>query len=653
MSRRGTPHGADGSLVPIGLERMAEALYRTTPSRRGVLGGLGLAAAGLAFAGPSGAARAVAALPEGIEAHGLSVFGDLKYPVDFKHFAYVRADAPKGGRLSTIAGRWAFNQNPQTFNSLNTLILKGDAAVGLTVIYDSLMVRALDEPDAVYGLVAKSVRAADGGNTFVFTLRPEARWHDGTPLTAEDVAFSLTTLKEKGHPQITETIRDMVSATAEGFSTVVVKLSGKQSRGLIQVIATLPIVSKAYYASHDFEQSTLDVPLGSGPYKVGRFDAGRYIEYERVADYWAKDLPVNVGQNNFDVIRYEMYRERTTAFEGFKAGQYLLREEFTSIVWAQQYDFPAFKDGRVVRFELSDGSPSGAQGWFLNTRREKFADPRVREAIGLAFDFEWSNKNLFFGSYRRTHSFFENSDLKASGKPSPEELALLEPFRSKVPDEVFDEPWSPPVSDGSGRDRKLFRRANELFTAAGWVNKDGKLRNAKGETLDIEFLDSDPIFGRVVGPYVQNLAALGVNATSRVVDPSQFEKRLRDFDYDAVVRRYSLSPTPDEGMRLYWGSKSAAQPGSSNLSGIRDPIVDALIEQVLAAPTRPAMVAAARALDRVLRAGRYWVPHWFKASHWMAMWDVYGRPDTPPYDLALAATWWVDRDKAKRLDKGL
>ena len=613
---------------------------------------------GAAFAqsapAPTPAPTAATPVSEGEERHGLSVFGDLKYPSGFKHFDYVNPDAPKGGRLSTTPSVWAFNQNPQTFNTLNSLILKGDAAVGMLGIFDALMARALDEPDAVYGLVARSVRIVDGGNTYVFTLRPEARWHDGTRLTAEDVAFSLTTLKRDGHPILTETIREMVSATAEGDATVMVRFSGKQSRSLPLYVATLPILSKAFYTAHDFTQSSLDVPLGSGPYKVGRFEVGRYIEYDRVPDYWAKDLGVSVGQSNFDVLRYEMYRERTTALEGFKAGQYLLREEFTSVAWATQYDFPAIRDGRVVRFDLPDGSPSGAQGWFLNTRREKFADPRVREALGLAFDFEWSNKNLFFGSYTRTHSFFENSDLKASGKPSAEELALLEPFRGKVPDEVFGEPWLPPVSDGSGRDRKLLRRASELLTAAGWVNKDGRLRNAKGEVLSIEFLDNDALFGRVLGPFMENLKALGIEASNRLVDASQYEKRLREFDFDTVSRRYSLSPTPDEGILAFWGSRSAGQPGSYNLAGIADPAIDALIAKVLSAPSRDEMKAAARALDRLLRAGRYWIPHWYKPSYWMAMWDVYARPAVkPPYARAVEATWWLDADKAKRQDKGL
>lgn len=588
------------------------------------------------------------------ERHGLSVFGDLKYPADFARFDYVDPQAPKGGRLTTTASQWAYNQNPSTFNSLNTLILKGDAAVGMEATFASLMVRALDEPDAVYGLVAKSVAVRDDGLTYVFRLRPEARFHDGSPLTAEDVAFSLTTLKEKGHPSISLTIRDMVSATAEGAETLVVRFAKGRSRGLPLIVATLPIVSRAYYATRNFDETTLEPPLGSGPYRVGRFEAGRYVEYERVADWWGRELPVSVGQNNFDVIRYEMFRERTTAFEAFKAGVYLLREEFTSLTWATQYDFPALNEKKVVRFELEDLSPSGAQGWYLNLRRERFQDKRVREALGLAFDFEWTNKNVFFGSYRRIASFFVNTEFEARGKPSAEELALLEPFRAQLPEDVFGEPWVPAASDGSGRDRNLLRQASRLLQDAGWTLQGGSLKNAKGETFALEFLDSDTSFQRVTGPFIENLKRIGVDATVRVVDPSQYQKRIDEFDFDVISRRVSFPPTPDEGLRQFWHSETADRRGSRNIAGIKDPVVDALILKALAADDRAELTHACRALDRVLRAGRYWIPQWHKASHWIAMWDVYGRPATKPrYARAIQSTWWVDRDKAAALGKGL
>jgi len=623
---------------------------RRAPTRREVLAsGAGLAAATLVGGSPRPALAEVPAGPR----HGLSTFGDLKYGPDFARFDWVEPAAPKGGRLITVPATWSTNQNPQTFNSLHDLILKGDAAVGLGLTHASLMVRAPDEPDAVYGLAAKTAEWRDR-DTLVFELRPEARFSDGSALTADDVAFSLTILKEKGHPQISETLREMAGATAESASRVVVRFTGKQGRGLAALVALQPILSKAWWASRDFERSSLEPMLGAGPYRIGVFEAGRFIEYERIADWWGRDLAVARGQWNFDRIRYEMYRERTTAFEAFKAGQYQLREEFTSLTWATQYDFPAIADGRVTRLELEDRSPSGAQGWFLNSRRPQLQDARVREALGLAFDFEWSNKNLFFGSYRRTSSFFVNSDLEATGEPAPEERALLERRRGELPDEVFGAPWTAPVSDGSGRDRALLRRAADLLAAAGWVRSGGQLVDAAGRPFELEFLESDGSLSRITGPYVKNLEALGIRARERIVDPSQFEKRLTEFDFDVVSRRFSIAPTPDETVRQFWHSSSAKRVGSQNLAGIADPHVDALIETMLAAESREALTHAAHALDRVLRAGRWWVPHWYKPTHWIAAWDVFGRPaGKPRYDRAIESSWWVDETKARALGKGL
>lgn len=616
------------------------------PSRRGLL----LGAAALALLGVP---RPLRAAPPAGPRHGLSTFGDLKYPPDFGHFDWVEPAAPKGGRLTTVPSTWSTNQNPQTFNSFNDLILKGDAAVGLGLTHAGLMVRAPDEPDAVYGLIAETAEWRDA-DTLVFVLRPSARFADGAPVTAEDVAFSLKILKDKGHPQLSETLREMADVVAEAPGRVVVRFTGRQSRGLAAIVATMPVLSKAHWASRDFEQSSLDPVLGAGPYRIGAHEVGRFVEYERIADWWGRDLPVSRGQWNFDRIRFEMYRERTTAFEAFKAGQYLIREEFTSLTWATQYDFPAVKDGRVTRIELEDRSPSGAQGWFLNTRRDRLKDPRVREALGLAFDFEWSNKNLFFGSYRRTSSFFVNSDLEASGRPSPEELALLEPWRGRVSDEVFGEVWTAPVSDGSGRDRALLKRAADLLAAAGWKRSGNVLVDAAGRPFELEFLESDAGLSRVTGPFVKNLEALGIKASERIVDPSQFEKRLRDFDFDVVSRRWSLSPTPDETVRQFWHSSSAGRAGSNNLAGIADPVVDAMIEAMLAADDRAKLTHAAHALDRVLRAGRWWVPHWMKPNHWIAAWDVFGRPaGKPRYDRAIESSWWIDEAKAKALGKGI
>ena len=396
----------------------------------------------------------------GAEVHGISAFGDLKYPADFKNFDYVNLAAPKGGMFSTIPSVRSYNQSYQTFNSLNAFILKGEGAQGMDLTFTALMARAGDEPDAMYGLAAKSVRISPDKLTYRFTLRPEAKFHDGSKITAHDVAWSINTLKAKGHPLVQVQMRDVKGAEALDDATVAVSFAEKRARDVPLYVAALPIFSKKYYATRPFDELTLETPLGSGPYKVGRYEVNRFIEYERVKDWWGADLPVCRGYYNYDIIRYEFYRDRDVAFEGFTGKNYLFREEFTSRIWATRYDFPAIKDGRVKREEVPDETPSGAQGWFINTRREKFKDPRVREALICAFDFEWTNKTIMYGAYARTHSMFQNSDMMVSGgPPTPEELKLLEPFRGQVPDEVFGEPFVPPITDGSGQDRALLRKA--------------------------------------------------------------------------------------------------------------------------------------------------------------------------------------------------
>src|SRR5262244_3976327 len=397
------------------------------------------------------------------ERHGISAFGDLKYPPDFKHFDYVDPNAPKGGTFSQVGATRAFNQNFLTFNSLNIFILRGDGAQGMELTFASLMARANDEPDALYGLAARAVQISADGLTYRFLMRPGITFHDGSPLTAHDVAFSLKILKEKGHPIAQQLLRDFVGAEAADDANVVAHFAPNRARDVPLFAAALPIFSRDYYSKRPFDETTLEVPLGSGPYKVGRFEPGRYIEYERVKDWWGADLPVARGQNNFDTLRFEYYRDRDVGFEGFSAQSYLFREEFTSRFWATRYNFPAMKDGRVVRDEIPDDTPSGAQGWFINTRRRKFADPRVREALNNAFDFEWTNKTIMYGAYKRTVSLFQNSNMMAEGKPTDAELALLEPFRGKVPEEVFGEPYVPPISDGSGQDRALLRKASQLL----------------------------------------------------------------------------------------------------------------------------------------------------------------------------------------------
>jgi microcin C transport system substrate-binding protein len=587
-----------------------------------------------------------------IETHGLSAFGELAYPPDFHHFRYVDPQAPKGGTFSQIGPNREYNQNFLTFNSLNSYILKGDAAQGLDLTFATLMVRSGDEPDAMYGLGAEKVQRSADGLRYRFFIRPTARFHDGSRLTAQDVAFSLNLLKAKGHPIITQLLRDLVGAQAQDDTVVDVAFAPKRARDVPLFVSGLPIFSQAYYTGKPFEESTLETPLGSGAYKVGRFEPGRYIEYQRVKDWWGADLPVARGQNNFDIVRFEYYRDREVGFEGFSAGSYVFREEFTSRFWATRYDFPAMKAGRVKKDTLPDDTPSGAQGWFINTRRAKFTDPRLREALCDAFDFEWTNKTIMYGSYERTVSVFQNSDMMAQGKPDAPELALLEPFRAHLPEEVFGEPYAPPVSDGSGQDRALLRKASQLVKEAGCTIKNGKLVLPSGETMTIEFLIDEPTFEPHHAPFIKNLGILGIEASLRIVDPVQYRARRDGFDFDITVDRFSFSSTPGDSLRSFFSSQAAALKGSNNLAGIADPAIDALIDAIIAAESRPALVTACRALDRLIRTGRYWIPHWYKPSHWIAYWDVFGRPAAQPrYFRGIPETWWYDPERAAKIHR--
>jgi microcin C transport system substrate-binding protein len=616
-------------------------------SRRRVL--LLSAAAAASAASPTLPVRAAGVSDE---QHGMSAFGDLAYPSDFKNFGYVNPAAPKGGRYSEAVSSRGYNGSFLTFNSLNGFILKGDGAVGLELNFASLMLRSGDEPDAMYGLAARGVRISDDGLTYTFLLRPQAKFHDGTPMTGEDVAWSFTTLKEKGHPIITQLLRDMQEAEAFGKDAVIVRFAPKRGRDVPLFVASLPIFSRKYYQKQPFDESTLDPPLGSGPYKIGRFQAGHFIEYERVKDWWGANLPVARGMNNFDIVRYEYYRDREVGFEGFTAADYLFREEFTSRTWATRYNFPAFNDGRVKRDVIPDQTPSGAQGWFINTRREKFKDARLREALVDAFDFEWTNRFIMYGAYERTQSVFENSPMKAVGKPSPAELALLEPFKAKLPAEVFGEPYVPPVTDASGQDRRWLRNAAKLLADAGCELKNGKRFLPNGEPIAIEFLIDEPTFQPHHLPYIRNLGVLGIQASLRIVDPVQYRSRVDGFDFDITVERMSFSSTPGDSLRTYFSSQAARTKGSQNLAGIADPVIDALVDTIISAQTRDELNTACRALDRVFRAGRYWIPHWYKATHWIAYWDVFGRPETKPrYARGIPETWWADPAKAGKTEK--
>jgi microcin C transport system substrate-binding protein len=481
-------------------------------------------------------------------------------------------------------------------------------------------------------------------------LRPEARFSDGTPVTAEDVVFSFDALKTKGHPIYRQTLQDVGKAEALDEHTVRYTFEGELVRDLSLTVAVLPIFSKAYYSKRRFEETTLEPPLGSGPYLVDRLAQGRSIVYRRNPDYWGKDLPVNRGRSNFDKIRFEYFRDRTAGMEAFKAGAYDFREEFTSKVWATEYDFPSIRAGRVKKEVLPDETPSGTQGFFLNTRRDYLKDPRVRKALDLAFDFEWTNRNVFYGLYQRTQSFFENSPMKAEGEPSEAERTLLTGLGVPVSEEALGPAHLPAKSDGSGQDRNLLMQAGKLLDEAGYTIKNGMRANAKGEPLKLEILTFEPTFERLTAPYVKNLKLLGIDARIRMVDPAQYQQRLKNFDFDITTQRYVMRNTPGVELRSYFGSAAAKMDGSLNLAGIDDPAVDILIERIIGAKSREELETAARGLDRVLRAGHYWVPHWYKASHTVAYWDKFSRPETKPrFDRGILDTWWYDDAKAAKL----
>jgi len=595
----------------------------------------------------------LAAHPAAAESrHGMSAFGDLTYSADFQHFDYVNPEAPKGGefRLHSIG----------TFDNLNPFVLKGtrlrgDAAIALAGLpYDALMIRAMDEPDAMYGLVADSVDIATDRSWVTFTIRPEARFNDGSPLTADDVVFSYEILKTKGAPQYRVILRGVESVVAD--SKYSVRFSFAQNaakRDLPLTVAGIPIFSRAYYATREFDKTTLDPPLGSGPYRIARVDQGRTLVYERVDSYWAKDLPVNRGRYNFETIRFDFYRDRNVAMEAFKAGEYDFREEYTSKMWATAYNFPAIEQGLAKRVSLPDESPASRQYFVLNQRRPIFKDWRVRAALNHAFDFEWTNKNIFYGLYARTESLFQNTPMAARELPTPDELALLEPFRNTLREEIFTKVYEQPKTDGSGNDRRNLRIAKKLLQEAGYTIKDGKLNNQAGEPVTLEYLTFSPVFERVVAPMVRNLEKLGIEAMIRIVDSAQYTNRLHEFDFDLTMAAFGTVATPGIGERALWGSDMANSPGTINYAGIADPVVDALIEKIGNAPDRESLETAARALDRVLLWNRYVIPAWFNDTNNVAYWDKFARPDvTAKYDsyFGYLDTWWIDPAKAAALE---
>lgn len=581
------------------------------------------------------------------KSHGLSLAGPLKYGPDFKHLDYVNPDAPKGGniKLSAMGG----------FDNLNPYISKGQSASGLGLTFETLLTQSLDDPSAEYGLVAESVEVAEDLSFAIFNMRPEARFHDGSSITADDVIFSLAAVKEQGTPLFRYYYADVEKAEKLADHRVKFHFSGPPNRELPQIVGQLlPLLSKKYFETHNFEETTLSPILGSGPYKVKEFEANRYITYERVPDYWGADIPINKGRNNFDTIRYDYYRDTAVLLEAFKAGEYDYRSENSAKNWATGYDFPAVKAGLVVKEEIENDRSAGLQGYVYNLRREKFQDPALREALGYVFDFEWLNRNIFYDQYSRTSSFFQNSVMAATGLPSKKELAILEPFRDQLPARVFGEAYKAPVSDGSGRDRSPLRAAKKILADAGWEIKNGKLIDPKSkQPLTIEFLMYDANSLRITGPFIKNLKRLGVDASSRVVDTAQYTERLRNYDFDMATGGFGQTISPGNEQREFWSSAAGKRPGSRNLMGIDDPVIDALIENLITAPTYEDLKPAVHALDRVLTWNFFVIPQFHAAYDRIAYWNKFGHSDINPSQGTDILSWWIDPEKEEKLREGL
>ena len=588
----------------------------------------------------------LAAAEQPRERHGLSLMGDLKYGPDFKHFDYVNPNAPKGGRLRLSA--------IGSFDSLNPFIVKGQAAGLVGYIYDTLMTFPQDEPGSEYGLIARSVRHPEDYSWVIYTLRPEARWHDGKPVTPEDVIFSLEALK-KGHPLYAHYYANITRAEKVGDHEVKFTFNQKGNRELPQITGQLYVLPKHYWEGtdangrkRDFFSTTLEPPLGSGPYRIRDIKPGKSLSVERVPDYWGKDLPVNVGRYNFDEIQREYFRDTTVALEAFKAGRFDVHIESSAKNWATAFEFPAVGNGDVIRDVLTSRGVEPMQAFAFNIRRPKFADSKVRLAFNHAFNFEWANKNLFFGQYRRVNSYFANSELAATGLPAGREFEILETVRDQVPPEVFTTEYTNPVNNDQTDVRRNLRKARKLLEEAGWSIRGGKLVNAKnGEAMKVEFLLGSPSFERVVLPYTQSLKRLGIETEVRTVDSAQYQRRMETFDFDIAVGTWAQSLSPGNEQRDFWGSGSADRNGSRNLVGIENPAIDKLIERIIFARDREDLIASTRALDRVLLWNHYLVPQWYFNGVRLARWNRFSFPKTrPDYGTGYPGTWWYDPAKA-------
>lgn len=585
-----------------------------------------------------------AAAQEAAPVYGIAMHGDAKYAQGFEHFEYANPDAPKGGAVTYSA--------IGTFDSLHPFILRGQPAAGIGIVFETLTQRSSDEPFTEYGLLAETIEMPEDRSWVAFTLNPDARWHDGEPVTVEDVIWSLETIKAQGHPFYRAYYANVSGAEQTGERRVTFNFDGAINRELPLIVGQMPILPKHYWEDRDFAATTLEPPLGSGPYRVRSVDPGRSITYERVADYWGAELPVNRGRYNYDSITYEYYRDANVALEAFKAGQYDLRIENTARLWATGYTGPGVDAGLIKLEEIRDESGTGMQGFVFNTRRDIFADPKVREALAYAFDFEWSNTTLFFDQYVRSESYFSNTELAATALPDERELALLEPYRDQLPEAVFTSVYKAPSTDGSGDLRSNLRTAFEMLGEAGWVvdPETRKLVNSEtSEPMRFEILLVNPAFERITGPFIRNLERLGIDATMRVVDTAQYQNRMDSFDFDMTVAVWGQSLSPGNEQRDFWSCAAAETPGSRNYAGICDPVVDELIEEVITADSREDLVASTRALDRVLLFGYYVIPHWHSPVTRVAYWDKFDRPAiSPRYGIDLYS-WWIDPVKAERV----
>jgi microcin C transport system substrate-binding protein len=574
--------------------------------------------------------------------YSLSLLGEPKYPADFKHFDYVNPDAIKGGdmKLASIG----------SFDSFNPFIVKGNPAAGAGLLFDTLLASSEDEADASYGLLAESIELPDDHSWVAFNLRPEARFQDGTPVTAADVVFSFNIITTKGDPQYALYYADVAKAEAVGPLKVKFTFKTSANRELPVILGQLNVLPEHYWKDKAFDESTLTPPVGSGPYKVDSFEAGRYVTYRLDPNYWGAKLPVNVGINNFGTERFDYYKDPNIALIAFLAGAYDMTVESSAKSWATQYDVPAVKDGRLIREVIPYERPAGMQCFVFNLRKPMFQDIRVREALGYAFDFEWADKNLFYGQYKRTKSYFENSELASSGLPSPEELKILEPLRGKIPDEVFTKTFTLPTTDGSGNNRANLRQANALLEQAAWTVKNGVRVDKNGQPFRFEILLDNPLFERLALPFIQSLKRLGIDATLRTTqDSAQYTRRTQSFDYDMIVGAFGESLSPGNEQRWFWGSAAADQPGSPNLIGIKNPAIDVLINQVISAPDREQLITRTHALDRVLLWNYYVIPHFYMGGDRLAYWNIFDRPKIRPRYRTGFDTWWIDPKKAEAL----